>query len=305
MKNKKVAIFLPSIDPNSKKKSGFLSKEEVLEVENKLKQNSEIEFLGNVNFNNVKVLDTDFWCDNVNLSNCDLFFWYGPGMKKNMDEVKALSVVTKVLKSPESLDLVDDKFKAHVALKKQGLPVVEFALISYNDLETMKKIMDDWKTVVVKPRFGSFGRGIIKVNDFETLRDIAGMLRMEHGQGKIFVERFYENDKLAWMSTAIINGKVVYGYRKKEEKFAGWKVYDINAKGGGAYYVDPAPVKEFAEKAAGILDKSIVGFDFIKTSDGYRIVDENNFPGFYPGAFKDAGVKVSDLIAEMIFEQIK
>ncbi|MDD3887866.1 MAG: hypothetical protein PHN19_03770 [Patescibacteria group bacterium] len=300
MKNKKVAIFLPSIDPNSKKKTGFLSKEEVLEVEEKLKNNSEIEFLGNVNFDNLKVLDTNFWCGDVNLSECDLFFWYGPGMKKNMDELKALSKVTKVLKSPESLDIVDDKFKAHVALKKQGLPVSDFALIPYNNLELMEKIMKDWKTVVVKPRFGSFGRGIIKVSDFETLRDIAGMLRMEHKQEKIFVERFVENDQKAWMSTTIIDGKVVYGYRKKEEKFAGWKVYDIKAKGGGAYYVDPAPVREYAEKAAAILDKSICGFDFIKTADGYKIVDENNFPGFYPEAFKDAGVKATDLIVNLI-----
>ncbi|MFA6296890.1 MAG: hypothetical protein WC663_06040 [Patescibacteria group bacterium] len=301
MSKKKVAIFLLSIDNSTKKQTGFLSKEEVLKIEEKLKQNSEIEFLGNVNFNNLKVLNTDFWCDNVNLSKCDLFFWYAPG--RNINEYKALSKVIKVIKNPESLELINDKFKTHVTLKEKGLPIADFALIPYDDLETMKKILNDWKEILVKPRFGSFGRGIIKVKDFETLRDIAGMLK-SYGQNKIFVEKFYENDKKAWISTTLINGKIVYGYRKKEEKFADWKVYDVKGAGGGAYYVDPSPVKDYAEKAAEILDKSIVGFDFIKTADGYKIVDENNFPGFYPEAFKEAHKNVSDLIVELILENL-
>jgi glutathione synthase/RimK-type ligase-like ATP-grasp enzyme len=152
----------------------------------------------------------------------------------------------------------------------------------------MKKLIRRWKVVLVKPRLGNFGRGIIKVSDFETLRDIAGYLKMEHKQKSIFIERFYENDMSQWISTTIIGGKIVYGYRKESKKFAGWKVYDINTKGGDAYYVDPSPVKIIAEKAAKILDQSIVGFDFIKTSEGYKIVDENNFPGFYPDAFAAA-----------------
>jgi glutathione synthase/RimK-type ligase-like ATP-grasp enzyme len=50
---------------------------------------------------------------------------------------------------------------------------------------------------------------------------------------------------------------------------------------------------------------SIVGFDFIKTSEGYKIVDENNFPGFYLECFKASKASPSDLIFKMIFDNCR
>lgn len=299
-KTKKVAVYLPFNKKNTSKKSGFLNEKEVSEVEKNLSSAAEIEFAGNVDFSEVKIVRNEFWCGEVLLNDLDLFFWYAPGMKKYMGKIRALSRIVRVMKSPQSYELVADKFLAHSYLKNKGLPVVDFALIRYDDFRGMKKIIERWKTVVVKPRRGSFGRGIIKISDFETLRDIAGFIKFETKQEDIFVERFYDNPIEEWISTTIIGGKVIYGYRKKKEKFADWKVYDVHAKGGGAYYVDPAPVKKIAEEAASNMDQSIVGFDFIKTNEGYRIVDENNFPGFYPEAFRDAGKNVSELISDLI-----
>lgn len=300
MQKKKVALYVPVIDPKTTKKTGFLTKAEVSNLENKLSGNSKISFFGNVDFNKVKIIGTDFYCADINLRQLDLFFWYAPGMKKFIEELKALAKIVKVIKDPFSFDIVDDKFKAHLALKTSGLPIPDFALVQWDDLETMRKIMKEWKVAIVKPRCGSYGRGIVKVETFETLRDIAGMLMFEHKQRKIFVEKFYQNDKNAWISATVIKGKAIYGYRKKEEKFADWKVYDLNAEGKGAYYVDPKPIKALAEKASAILDTSIVGFDFIKTEEGYKLVDENNFPGFYPEAFAAASENVSDLIVDLI-----
>lgn len=302
-KIRKVAIYLPYYQKGQKKK-GFLTKEEVGRVEKILKDSSSINFLGNVDFKKVKMAGKNFICKGINLKNSDLFFWYAPGMRKQLNELKALAKTVKVIKSPKSFSIAADKFLAHSLLKKGGLPVAEFALVDYDDLSGMQKLIKEWKTILVKPQRGSFGRGIIKIHDFETFRDIAGYLKMEHKQNKIFVERFYKNDISEWISTTIINGEVAYGYRKKKEKFAGWKVYDIKAKGGDAYYVDPAPVKKFAEKAAKILDSSIIGFDFIKTRSGYKIVDENNFPGFYPEAFAAAKKDVSVLISDLILQNI-
>jgi ribosomal protein S6--L-glutamate ligase len=301
-KVRKVAIYLPHYQKNATKKRGFLTLSEVKKIENILKKNPKIKFLGNVNFKNIRVKRGRFLCGGIDLGKIGLFFWYAPGMRKFSNELESLSKEIKVLKNPKVFFIVADKFLAHSALKKKGLPVSEFALLKYNDLASMKRLIKKWKTVLIKPTRGSFGRGIIRVSDFETLRDIAGYLKMEHKQEQIFVEKFYENDLGKWISTTVIGGKVVYGYRKKKEKFAGWKVYDIKAKGGDAYYVDPAPVRNLAEKAAKVLDESIVGFDFIKTKEGYKIVDENNFPGFYPEAFQDAGKNVSELIAGLILK---
>jgi glutathione synthase/RimK-type ligase-like ATP-grasp enzyme len=191
-----------------------------------------------------------------------------------------------VIKDPDSLQIIRDKFLAHSYLRKCGLPTPEFALIDFADFDSMKKILKDWKTVLVKPRKGSFGRGIVRVSDFETLRDLAGIIKAKNNQRKIFIEKFYPNDTREWISTTVINKQVIYGYRKKEDKFAEWKVYDPEAEGGEAYYVDPSQVKLMAERAAFYLKAGIAGFDFIKTEKGYILVDENNFPGMYDDAFE-------------------
>lgn len=298
---KKVAIYLPASGLSPDKKTGFLNQTEIDRLESVLKNDDRIEFVGNVDFKGrVSVVNNQVLCDDHDLSKADLFFWYAPGLFPQLDILRALSKATSVLKDPESLITVADKFLSHSILKANGLPVADFALIRFDDHALMKKLIDQWKTVLIKPRLGSFGRGIIRATDFETLRDVAGMLVVEHQQKWIMVERFYENDIDEWISTTLIGGKVVYGYRKKISKFADWKVYDIEKRGGDAYYVDPSPVREMAEKAAALLDQSIVGFDFIKTKEGYILVDENNFPGFYPEAFQAAKADPAFLIADMI-----
>lgn len=302
MKKSKIVIYLPFYEKGAGKKAGFLNQDEVEKTEKMLAANERIDFLGNINFKKVGVVGDSFYCENINLKEADLFFWYAPGIKVVFSELKALGEFIPVMKSPKSLETVEDKFYSHAILRANNLPVADYALVGYDDFGLMKKIIKNWGTVLVKPRGGNFGRGITKVSDFETLRDVAGLLMVEKNQRTIFVERFYENELDDWISTTIIGGKVVYGYRKRENKYVGWKVYDIQKKGGDAYYVDPSPVKEVAEKAASILDNSIVGFDFIKTKDGYKIVDENNFPGFYKEAFDDAEADVSELVADLIIK---
>jgi glutathione synthase/RimK-type ligase-like ATP-grasp enzyme len=299
-KNKKIAIYIPASKKNSKKKEGFLKLEAVHKIETILKKNLDIDFLGNVDFKEINASENKFIFKKVDLKKVDLFFWYAPGMKKYLPALKQLAKLTKVQKSPKSFETVSDKYLSHTILKKNGLPVAEFDRVRFDDIAKMKKLIKKWKIILIKPEKGSFGRGIIRVIDFETFRDICGYLKITHKQDEVFVERFYENDISQWISTTIIGTEVAYGYRKKKEKFAEWKVYDINAMGGGAFYVDPAPVQKFAKKAAHILDKSIVGFDFIKTREGYRIVDENNFPGFYPKAFRDARKDPAKLITDLI-----
>ena len=156
--------------------NGFFDKNVVNEIEKELQEDTTIEFMGNINLEEDSFIDDDIVCGDINILQCNLFFWYAKGMKKYEDILYAISSHVKTIKNPKSLLIVGDKFKAYTILNSAGLDVSQYALIKYDDLNSMQNILDDWKTVLIKPRGGSYGRGIIKVDGFELLRDIAGML---------------------------------------------------------------------------------------------------------------------------------
>ncbi|MDZ7611587.1 MAG: hypothetical protein U5L10_02390 [Candidatus Moranbacteria bacterium] len=286
-----------------KGEGGFLEETAVGRLEQLLSESGDINFLGNINLKDCTLRNGEIFKKGELIKKPDLIFWYGKGMLKYWNLLKALSLESRVIKNPDSSKIVSSKFLAHSLLKKHGLPVADFALVDYLDFDSMKKILKEWGAVLIKPQDGSFGRGIIKVEDFEIFRDIAGMLKLENKQQKILVEKFYPNKAKDWISTTVIGGEVVYGYRKNEEKFENWKVFDPIAKGGNAHYVDPAPVRKLAEKAAGCLGAEIVGFDFIKTEKGYILVDENNFPGLYDEAFSAVNKSPEKLMCKMIKQE--
>lgn len=303
--NKKVIISVPSKE-DGRAKGGILDKVDVIKIEELLKKDPKIDFQGNVDLAKVKVCNNNFSCDGLALEDADLFFWYTSNrfIKNFLDILKALSNLTKVTKDPNSFGIIQDKFMAHSLLKKAGLPVPEFALVKFDDQRTMKKIASEWKELLIKPRLGDFGNGIIKIDSFELLRDVAGILKTEHNQKQVFVEKFYPNDMNKWISATIFSNEIAYGYRKISDKIADWKVFDIKRRSGGAFYVDPKPIEKTAKKAASLFGNCIIGFDFIKTPQGYKIVDENNSPGIYLEAFKQAEKDVSSLVFKVIKDNL-
>jgi glutathione synthase/RimK-type ligase-like ATP-grasp enzyme len=294
MNKKKICIFIP------KGKNGFFNDNIVNEIEEKLYNDQEVEFLGNVNLENASIIDGKVLCDDVNISDSDLFFWYAKGMKKYEDILFAISLHAKVIKNPKSLAVVGDKFKAHTLLSAAGFDVSQNALVRYDDFEMMKTILDDWGTVLIKPRSGSYGRGIIKTNDFEILRDVAGILELQTKNKYIFVEKFYPHTMSDWMSVVVVNFKAIYGYRKKENKFANWKVYDLHKEGGNAVEADISEVQNMAEKAAQVIEEQVICFDILKTKQGYKIIDENNFPGLYEEILKKHQLTLPVLFIDII-----
>lgn len=295
MNKKKVCMYIPTNDSN-----GFFDESVVSEIEKELQNDATIDFIGNINLEEASFVNGDVVCGDINISQCDLFFWYAKGMKKYEDILYAISSCVKTIKNPASLAIVGDKFKAHTILKTAGFEVSQYALIRYDDIETMKKVLDDWGTVLVKPRSGSYGRGIIKVDNFELLRDIAGILELQTNNKYIFVERFYPHTMSDWVSIVVVDFKAIYGYRKKDTKFADWKVYDMHKEGGNAIEADIEDVRNIAEGAAKAIDEQIICFDVLKTDQGYKIIDENNFPGLYQDILTNHKTTIAEVLAGVI-----
>lgn len=230
------------------------------------------------------------------LSDLDLVFWYfvtHEPQSWQMVVLDTLAKMTRVVPDPAGMLLGLDKFHAHTALRCAGLPTAEFSLFRADTANALAEKLCKDGPVLLKPRLGGFGHGIHMI---KTARDMVDAVEytqsFSHDPLHIFCESFEENDISKWISTTVIGGELVYGYRKRPEKFVdNWKVYDADCIGGGVDHVDPAPVRDFALKAARVLGCDVIGFDFIHSTarQEYLIVDENTFPGMYPACFEKSG----------------
>ena len=303
MVQKRIAVVLPPRHPSNNilEGSGLLHDDVKARLLHELNSHSAISQVVSCDLGNAYVKDGKVYEGETCLSDFDLVHWYFATHRPNSWHVLMLTTLaktTKVVPNPFGMLQGLDKFLSHTALRNAGLPTSNFTLFQASAVNHMADRLCDGKTILLKPRLGGFGHGIHMV---KTARDLVDAVEYTQSFTKdnleIFCEDFEENDISQWISTTIIDSVLVYGYRKRPEKFVdNWKVYDADKKGGGVDYVDPEPVKEIALAAAKALNCDIIGFDFIYSikQNKYIIVDENTYPGMYPDCFKASGTGTWD-----------
>ena len=110
-----------------------------------------------------------------------------------------------------------------------------------------------------------------------------------------------DSDMAEWTGITVINGKVIYGFRKNVGKVKGWKVYDKDSIGGDTIYVKPNPeIEAISLKIGEVLGANFYGLDFIKTAEGYKVVDINNGPGIYYDFIQDLNIPIAELFFKML-----
>lgn len=277
---------------------------------------------------NAKVIEVDFrkgvlidgkvYVDDLCLNDLDVYFWHDTlwPAKTGSDSyyihlLRAIGSDVDVINTADSTEVVNDKLRAHEILRQAGLPVSEYALVSSGDKAGIERAFGALGgNVLVKPRFGGWGKGIVRCTDVGNLHDIIEMSVAAGGRVQQFLlERFYDNDPESWVSVSMIGQNPIIGYRKSLAiGNSDWKVYDPDKRDGrGEYslYVEPSDeLSDLAKSAQRALGKHIVGFDFIATSNGYKIVDENARPGLYSHCLEQANVDLAEAIVRLIADSV-
>jgi RimK family alpha-L-glutamate ligase len=123
-----------------------------------------------------------------------------------MDALWRLSAAgIRVLNPPKALECAVDKYLALVRMESAGLTVPSTVVCENAEaaLEAFDRLEGD---VVVKPIFGSEGRGIVRVSDPEiALRTFRTLERI---QAVLYVQRFIENDGFD-VRVLVLDGKVL------------------------------------------------------------------------------------------------
>ena len=206
-----------------------------------------------------------------------------------------------IINPPRAIEVAVDKFLATAKLHAAGLPVPTTIVCQTVDqaFDAMQQLGGD---VVVKPLFGSEGRGLARVSDpaiaervFRTLYQISSVF---------YLQRFVHHNGRDLRVLLIGNQPLAIERRHDTD----WRT-NI-ARGAQAIAVDcTAPEMdlpiEMARKAAVAVGASLAGVDLLRDSDGsWLVLEVNAVPG-WKALSAALGLDVARAVIDEIRQQVE
>jgi RimK family alpha-L-glutamate ligase len=202
-----------------------------------------------------------------------------------------------VVNPPRSLELCVDKYLASAALAGAGLPVpatvvcqsAEDALVAFEQLG---------RDVVVKPLFGSEGRGLVRVSDpdlaWRTFRTI------ERTAGVLYLQRYLEHP--GWdLRVFVLEGRVLAGMRRYARD--DWRTNVAQGGRSEAVAVSEGEAS-LALRAAGVAGTLAAGIDLIQEAGVWYVLEVNAVPGWRALA-PTCGVDVARAMIEATVRRVR
>jgi RimK family alpha-L-glutamate ligase len=179
-----------------------------------------------------------------------------------------------VLNPPLALEACVDKYLAAARLEAAGLPVPPTVVCQHADaaLEAFAALGGD---VVVKPLFGSEGRGMVRVADpdlaWRTFRTL------ERLQCVLYLQRFIDHP--GWdLRVFVLGGRVLAAMRRHAN--GGWRTNVAQGGKGELARVTPEQ-QRIALAAAAALAAPVAGVDLLPDrSGGWYVLEVNAVPGW-------------------------
>ena len=179
-----------------------------------------------------------------------------------------------VINSARCIERSVDKYFTSTLLEDAGVPTPRTRVCERFD-DAMAAFDDLGRDTVVKPLFGSEGRGMIRVSDvdlaYRTFR------ALELTRSVFYLQEFVPpggEDIRAFL----VGGRLVAAMTRRGP---GWKTNV--AQGARVEPLElPAPLAALSRRAAGLLEADYAGVDLLRTEDGRAFVIEvNGIPGWH------------------------
>jgi ribosomal protein S6--L-glutamate ligase len=179
-----------------------------------------------------------------------------------------------ILNPPRTLEMCVDKYLTSARLVGAGLmvPPTEVCQDAESALEAFITLGGD---VVVKPLFGSEGRGMVRVSDpdlaWRTFRTL------ERTQSVLYLQKFIQHP--GWDLRVFVLGKRVLTAMRRRAN-GHWRT-NVAQGGKGEPAVISSEVRELALRAAAVVEAPLAGIDLLPGPDGQIFVLEiNAVPGW-------------------------
>jgi len=179
-----------------------------------------------------------------------------------------------VVNSPKALECAVDKYLALVRIESAGLTVPPTVVCENAEaaLAAFERLGGD---VVVKPLFGSEGRGIVRVTDPElALRTFRTLERL---QAVLYVQQFIENEGFD-VRVLVLDGKVLGSMRRRAN---GDFRTNVSCRGVAEKHQATDQETAAALGAALAVDARFAGVDLLYGRDGTcYMIEVNAVPGW-------------------------
>jgi RimK family alpha-L-glutamate ligase len=199
----------------------------------------------------------------------------------------------KVVNSARTIERTVDKYYTSSLLEDAGIPTPYTVVTERFDeaMEAFKELGD----AVVKPLFGSEGRGMVRVCDEDAAYRVFRALEL--GRYIFYLQEFIPHANRD-IRTFVIGDKLVAAMVRRAE---GWKTNV--AKGARVEPLEPSEeLREISLKAAAVLETEYAGVDILKAeTGGYYVTEVNGIPG-WKGLQKTTEVDIAGRIVEHVVE---
>jgi ribosomal protein S6--L-glutamate ligase len=198
-----------------------------------------------------------------------------------------------VFNPPKSVECAVDKYLTTAKLEAEGLPVPATVVCENSDdaLVEFERLGSD---VVVKPIFGSEGRGILRVSDSDlALRTFRTLERLD---AVLYLQRFVDHPGFD-IRVLVLDGRVLGGMRRVSD---GDFRTNVSREGRGEAHVVTDQEAEWALRAAAATGARFAGIDILYDRDGNGFVIEVNAVPGWRAFEKVTGMDVARAVIEAV-----
>lgn len=199
----------------------------------------------------------------------------------------------RVVNPPGAIEKTVDKYYTLAVLEKAGFPVPR-TFVTENYQEAMDFFLEN-RDVVLKPLFGSLGRGMVRLTDEDTAYRV--FKAWELNNFIFYLQNFIPHNNRD-IRVFVVKDEVIGGYIRKGDS---WRT-NIARGGRGIKFEVDSDTRKLALGSVAELGLDYAGVDIIMSEgkeDGPRILEVNSIPG-WKELEKISGKSISSEIVDRI-----
>lgn len=212
-----------------------------------------------------------------------------------MDALHRLKMAgVRILNPPEAIERGVDKYYTLALMEGRGLPVPRSIVAERFD-DAMAAFEELGRDVVVKPLFGSEGRGMVRVMDKDTAYRVFRALELSR---YVFYLQVYMPHGCEDIRVFVVGDSAVAAMSRRGNT---WKSNISNGAAAGPVILDDE-LADMSVRAAKAVGAEYAGVDILPLEKGgYSLIEVNTIPG-WKGLKTATGFDAAECLADFVLE---